>query len=225
MATIPEVQNATAINTAEFVKLTIYNEYGNTANTTVHTFSSSYQPETIGNLTYTPLGGLLSVGSQKRDIRVTSGDTTIALSGVDGNNIYIVLATKIRGSEVEVLRGFYDNNYVLQNTYNRFTGIVTNYNITEDLDNDTNLDTFTVSISASSYKTVLENRIAGRKTNQESWQYFNPTDTSMNQVYAIAGVQFDFGQKPQTSLPARGGNGGGGGGRPGTEPEGDVFQP
>jgi hypothetical protein len=223
MANIPEVQNSTAISTAEFVKLTIFNEYGNTANTTIHTFSSSYKEETIDGIVYDPLGGLLAVGSQKRDIRVTSGDTTISLSGVDGNNIYTVLSTKIRGSEIEVIRGFYDNNYVLQNTYPRFTGIVTNYNIAEDLDNDNNFDTFTVSIAASSYKTILENRIAGRKTNEESWKFFNPTDTSMDQVYAISGVQFDFGQKPQptTVVPGRGG----GGGAPGTEPEGEQFQP
>jgi hypothetical protein len=80
---------------------------------------------------------------------------------------------------------------VLQNTYPRFTGIVTNYNIAQDREGQE--DNFTVSISASSYKTVLENRIAGRKTNKESWQFFNPTDTSMNQVYSISGVSFDFG--------------------------------
>ena len=225
--TIPEVgPNVTQITNAEFVKLTIYNEYGNTANTTVLTFSSAYTEETIGNVVYTPLGGLLAVGAQNRNLRVTQGDTTISLSGIDGNNIYNVLGTKIRGSEVEVLRGFYDNNMVLQNTYPRFTGIVTNYAITEDREGQ--VDSFTVSVSASSYKTVLENRIAGRKTNKESWQFFDPTDTSMNQVYAISGVQFDFGQDPKGKVvvPGQGGYPGGaypGGGlggpfNPGYEP-------
>ena len=107
MQTIPEVgPNVVQINNAEFVKLTIFNEYGNTANTTVLTFSSSYQEETIANTVYTPLGGLLQVGAQNRNLRVTQGDTVISLSGIDGNNIQQVLSTKIRGSEVEVLRGF-----------------------------------------------------------------------------------------------------------------------
>ena len=217
---IPEVSgNATQINNAEFVKLTIFNEYGNNANTTTLTFSSSYKEETIGNTTYDPLGGLLAVGAQSRNLRATSGETTIALSGIDGNNIFNALATKIRGSEVEVLRGFYNNNMVLTNTYPRFKGIVTSYAISEE--RASTIDNFTVSIGASSYKTVLENRIAGRKTNKESWQFFNPNDTSMDQVYAISGVSFDFGQTPKTGpvVPGGGGfppgGGGGGGGRPG----------
>jgi hypothetical protein len=200
MDIIPEVSNnATKINSAEFVKLTVYNEYSNTANTTVYTFSSAYKEELIDGQFYTPLGGLLSVGVQQRDLRVTAADTSISLSGVDGNNIYIVLATKIKGSEIEIIRGFYNNNYILTNTYPRFTGIVTSYNIAEDRMDD--YDTFTVTINASSYKTVLENRLAGRKTNQQSWQVFNSTDSSMNNMYSLSGKKFDFGKKPTASQP------------------------
>lgn len=216
---IPQVSNnATQINSAEFVKIKIYNEYANIANTTTLTFSSSYKAETIDGQVYDPLGGLLAVGSQVRNLRATSGETMIALSGIDGNNIYNVLATNIRGSEVEILRGFYDNNYVLTNTYPRFRGIVTSYGITED--REATDDNFTVSVGASSYKTVLENRIAGRKTNKESWRYYNNNDSSMDQVYAISGVTFDFGQPPKAGsvVPGNGGfpkgpGGGGGGGR------------
>lgn len=219
---IPEVSNnVTQINSAEFVKLTIYNNIANVNDTTVLTFSSSYKEETIDSTVYTPLGGLLAVGTQNRNLRVTQGDTVISLSGIDGNNIYNVLATKIRGSEVEVIRGFYNNNMVLTNTYPRFTGIVTTYAISEEREGQE--DNFTVSVGASSYKTVLENRIAGRKTNKESWQFFDASDTSMNQVYAISGVQFDFGQDPKgkTVVPGKGGypGGGGGGGR------GSPFDP
>ena len=200
MDIIPEVSNnATNINSAEFVRLTVYNDYSNTANTTTYTFSTAYTSETIDGVVYSPLGGLLSVGVQQRDLRVTSADTSISLSGVDGNNIYIVLGTKIKGSEIEITRGFYNNNYVLTNTYPRFTGIVTSYNIAEDRIADT--DTFTVTVNASSYKTVLENRLAGRKTNEQSWQVFNSTDSSMNNMYSLSGRKFDFGKKPTASQP------------------------
>jgi hypothetical protein len=205
---IPQVQNTGAIKSAEFVKLTIFNEYSNAANVTTHTFSSAYKNETIDGDLYLALGGLLAVGSQNRDLRVTAGDTNISLSGVSGNNIQIVLDTKIRGSEVEVWRGFYDDNDILGNSYLRFTGIITNYNIQEERSGTD--DNFVVTVSASSYKTVLSNRIAGRKTNEESWKVFNPTDTSMDNVYSIAGVQFDFGKEPTAS---RGGGGGGSDGR------------
>lgn len=198
MENIPEVaNNQPLVINAEFVKLTVFNEVGNTANTNVYTFSSSYKSETIGNTTYTPLGGLLQVGVQNRDLRVTSADTSLSLSGIDGNNIYVVLATKVKGSELEIIRGFYDSNYILQNTYPRFTGIVTSYNLSED--RSEREDNFTVTINASSYKTILENRISGRKTNQQSWQVFNSTDTSMDRVYSIADQQFDFGKDPKTS--------------------------
>jgi hypothetical protein len=222
---IYEVQDTSSINSAEFVKLTIFNEYGNTANTSVYTFSSAYQNEIIDGTTYLPMGGLLAVGSQNRDIRVTSGDTLITLSGIGGQNIQLVLDTKIRGSEVEVYRGFYANNGVLGNTYLRFTGIITSYSVSEERADTT--DNYTVVVSASSYKNVLQNRIAGRKTNEESWKFFNPSDTSMDRVYGIAGVQFDFGQDPKgrTVIPGAsygpggggGFDGGGGGGRSGDD--------
>jgi len=198
MDNIPAVaNNKPAINSAEFVKLTIYNEYGNIANTSVYTFSSAYSNETISGTTYSPLGGLLAVGIQKRDIRVTSADPSVTLSGIpsDGSdNMAIVLGTKIRGSKLEITRGFYNNNFVLANTAHRFTGIVTSYNITEER---TGLvDNFTITLNASSYKTVLQNRVAGRKTNSQSWKAFNPSDTSMDNVYSLADRQFDFGNPP-----------------------------
>jgi hypothetical protein len=199
MQIIPAVSgNKTRVNNAEFLKLTIYNDVANTANTTVHTFSSAYSYETIDGTVYTPLGGLLAVGVQQRDLRVTQADTSVSLSGIDGNNIFIVLATKIRGSKLEIFRGFYNDNYVLSNVALRFTGIVTSYQITESLEIENDIDNYVVTVNASSYKTVLENRVAGRKTNSESWKIWNPSDVSMDQVYSLADQQFDFGKTPIT---------------------------
>ena len=88
------------------------------------------------------------------------------------------------------------NNYNLTSVAPRFTGIITSYNITEDRQDTT--DNYTVTLNASSFKVVLENRIAGRKTNQNSWQVFDPTDTSMINVYSLSGYSFDFGRKVNT---------------------------
>lgn len=202
---IPEVGNTvTQISSAEFVKITVYNDFANIANVNVYAISSSFKSETIDGTIYDPLGGLIAVGSQNRDLRVTAGDTNIAVSGIGGDSIELVLDLKIRGSEVEVIRGFYDANYVLTNTYPRFTGIITSYALEENREGNDN--TFTVILSASSYKTVLENRIAGRKTNKESWRFFNSSDASMDNVYAIAGVSFDFGQPARTNALTGGGD-------------------
>ena len=189
---------------------------GTAYNVNLYTFSSSYTSDTIDGIEYTPLGGLLAVGPQQRSLRVTSGDTSIQLSGVSGNNIYAVLESqgKIRGAKVELTRGFFNNNYVLANAVVRFTGIVTNYSIQEDRENLE--DNFTVTLDASSYKTILENRIAGRKTNKNSWQYFDSTDSAMNNISSLAGFTFDFGADPKSKTVVPGYTGGGipgGGGR------------
>jgi len=209
MENIPAVLNSPPqINFAEFCKLTIYNDFNNPADTTIVTASSSYREETIDSVTYTPLGGLLGIGNQQKNLRVTSADTTVALSGISGTAINTVLQNNIRGSLLEITRGFYNNSDVLSNAAPRFTGIVTSYNIDEDRTQQTN--NFTVTINASSYKRVLETRKAGRRTNKESWQSFNSLDSSMNNIYSIATQLFDFGNDQAGSSGSTGGRGGGG---------------
>lgn len=194
MITIPQVNNAPYVNNAEFVKLTIVNPDGSTV---VHTFSSSYRNEYIGDATYLALGGLLMVGTQQRDLRVSSADTTVTLSGLSSDNIYLVLGTQIKGSLIEIWRGFYDDNYNLVNTVKRYDGIITSYTITEDREETT--DNFIISVNCSAYKVVLENRIAGRKTNSQSWKEFNPTDVSMDKVQTLDGAYFNFGKPVNTN--------------------------
>jgi len=194
MIDIPQVNNAPYVNNAEFVKLTIVNPDGSTV---VHTFSSSYQNETISGTVYLALGGLLMVGTQQRDLRVSSADTTVTLSGLNSDNIYLVLGTQIKGSLIEIWRGFYDDNYNLVNTVKRYDGIITSYTITEDREETT--DNFVISVNCSAYKVVLENRIAGRKTNSQSWKEFNPTDVSMDKVQTLDGAYFNFGKPVNTN--------------------------
>jgi hypothetical protein len=185
--TITNVVNTSTIISAEFVKLTI-----TTATTEVITFSTSYKNETIGGVSYVAMGGLVGVGTQQRDLRVSGHDTTISLVGVDPVNINMVLAKALRGAEVEIYRGFYDSSYVLTNTVKRFTGIVTSYNIQEQREGQD--DMFMISVNCSNYKAVLENNVNGRRTNRDTWNYFyNGTDTSMDNVEKLSGAFFDFG--------------------------------
>jgi hypothetical protein len=197
MISIPDVVDKERVSSAEFVKLTVEN-----TNTSVtYTFSTAYKTETISSVEYAALGGLLAIGQQQRDLRVTSFDTTIALAGVDPENIFIVLGNQIRGSSIEISRGFYNDNGILGSVYNRFKGIVTSYNITETREGQD--DSFNIVINCSSYKTVLENNVGGRKTNQDDWKFlYGNTDTSMDNVSNLAGAYFDFG------LPVTGGSGG-----------------
>jgi len=204
---IPEVNNAPFINNAEFVKMTIYN---NDNTTTAYTFSSSYKDETIDSVVYKALGGLMGVGMQQRDIRVTSFDTAITLSGIGSENIFAVLGTKIKGSLVEVYRGFYGPTYVLENVVLRFNGVVTSYTISEDFVADERKDNFIVTVNCSSYKTVLENRIAGRQTSPNHWNEYigsaSIKDTAMTNIPNLINAYFDFGKPVTAQGTGSGGN-------------------
>jgi hypothetical protein len=52
----------------------------------------------------------------------------------------------------------------------------------------------TINVAASSVQLILQNRIAGRYTNNNAWQFFNPGDTSMNRVPFIENINYFFGK-------------------------------
>jgi len=196
---IPEVVDTPQIKTAEFVEWIkySYNTSTNSYESTRYTFSSSYKDEVFEvdgvDQTFECLGGLLQIGTNQRDLKVTGFDTSIMLMGIDPAEIYRVVDRNTKGSQIRIWRGFYNDNYILTNTYLRFTGIVTSYSTDEDyqiLENTTNLI-----LNCSATKYVLENLFSGRKTNSESWKQRYPNDTSMDNVVPLAGVSFDFGKK------------------------------
>ena len=185
---IAQVANTASIKTAEFVKLVVATT--NTTNT--YTFSNAFKRETIDGTEYTALGGLVAVGNQQRDLTATAYDTSVALVGVDPTNINLVLNANLRGSLIEIRRGFYDDGGRLTATYPRFKGVVTTFQISEDREGD--IDVFNVVINCSSYKTILQNNIGGRRTNRDVWNYlYNGADTSMDSVEKLSGAYFDFG--------------------------------
>jgi hypothetical protein len=185
------------IRHAEFVKLTV----GTAA--TVYTFCNAAAPITVGGITFSNLGALLNVGDVQRDMRSTSDDMTIALTGIDPANIGLILSNDIKGSIVEVWRGFFDANNQIITTpttqfFKRYQGIINSVSITEDFNSELRTRIATCSIACSSMRRILENRLGGVKTNQSSWQFLYPGDTSMNRVATIANTYFDFGKPPQT---------------------------
>jgi len=216
MTTINAVTGS-QINHAEFVKLTV----GNAA--TVYTFCNAAAPITVGGITFANLGALLNVGDVQRDIKATSDDMTIALTGIDPTNVGIILGNDIKGSLVEVWRGFFDSNNQVITTpttqfFKRYQGIINSVSITEDFNSEARTRIATCSISCSSMRRILENRLSGVKTNQNNWQFIYPNDTSMSRVSEISNTFFDFGSPPltqtqasETTVTMDGGGGGGGG--------------
>lgn len=185
------------INHAEFVRLTV----GNAA--TVYTFCNAAAPITVSGITFSNLGALLNVGDVQRDIKATSDDMTIQLTGINPANIGIILSNDIKGSLVEVWRGFLTSNNQIITTpttqfFKRYQGIISNVSITEDFNSELRQRIATCSIACSSMRRILENRLSGVKTNQSNWQFLYSGDTSMNRVAEISNQYFDFGKPPLT---------------------------
>jgi hypothetical protein len=213
---IPAVQNTKSIIDAEFVKLEVAFTNGTDRIYRSLNFSNSYKSETISGVTYSELGILMGVGSYQRDITSNGYDTGVTITGLDQKYIYFVTGgpattpipvtgqdpipigyyPQFKGSKVEIRRGFYNTNYVLTSNVLRYTGIVTSYTITENRDTgyDAIDDTYAITFLCSPFRQVLENRIAGRKTNSKSWKFFSPTDTSMDRVTGLEGTAFNFGK-------------------------------
>ena len=200
MTTINAVTGS-QVNHAEFVKLTV----GNAA--TVYTFCNAAAPITVGGTTFSNLGALLNVGDVQRDIKATSDDMTISLTGIDSANISLILSNDIKGSLVEVWRGFFDSNNQIITTpttqfFKRYQGIINSVSITEDFNTEARTRIATCSISCSSMRRILENRLSGVKTKKNNWQTFYANDTSMNRVAEISNQYFDFGSPPMTQTQA-----------------------
>lgn len=189
--------NGPQIRQAEFVRLTVGKAES------VYTFCNAAAPITVNGITFSNLGALLNVGDVQRDMRSTSDDMSITLTGIDPTNISLILSNDIKGSLVEVWRGFFDSNNQIITTpttqfFKRYQGIINNVSITEDFNSEARTRIATCSISCSSMRRILENRLGGVKTNQSSWQFLYPGDTSMDRVATIANTYFDFGKPPQT---------------------------
>ena len=196
MTTTMTALDSSSIQQAEFIRLTL------PSNT--YTFCNAASPITVNGITFTNLGSLLQLSDIKRDIKATSSDLSVSLTGVDGTNVAVVLGSDIKGSRIEVWRGFLDsNNQIIttptQQFFKRYQGIVSNFSITEDFNEQLRIRVATVGLSCASFRTILENRVGGVRTTPKIWQVYYPGDTSMNRVPAIAGSYFDFGGQPNTS--------------------------
>lgn len=197
MATTMAALSSSQIRFAEFVRLTlpsVTETYCNAASDVTVTISGV-------PVTFTGFGSYLGVSDIQRDIKASSVDMALSLTGIESSNIVLVLGNQIKGAKVEVWRGFLDsNNQIItsptQQFFKRYQGIVNNVTIKEDFDIHEKTRSATIAITCSSMRLVLESRQAGIKTNKSLWQKFYPNDTSMDRVEVIASTYFDFGKAP-----------------------------
>jgi hypothetical protein len=192
---IAPVVGTNVIRYADFVRLT--------TDSATYLFSTAPTAITVSAVDanpFTALGQLVKIGQAQRDIKSSANETTITLVGIDTANLALVLGAGIKGSQVEMWHGFFDANNELITTggtgglYQYFTGFVNSFSISEQFMEEVRGYVGTIAISASSIQLVLQNRTAGRYTNDNSWKQYAPTDTSMNRVNFIQTINYQFGK-------------------------------
>ena len=195
MNIIAPVDNTNNIRYADFVRVT--------TPTATYRFSTAPYAITVPDVDAQPfdgLGVLVSIGNATRDIKSTANETTITLVGIDTALLGWVLGHDIKGSEIEMWHGFFNTENQLitdggsGGLYQFFNGYISTFAISEQWDEDNKQFVGVITVASSSVQLILQNRNSGRYTNNNAWQFYNPTDTSMDRVAFIQSLNYPFGK-------------------------------
>jgi hypothetical protein len=196
MNVIAPVVGTNNIRIADFIRINtgvqIYRFCTAASNTTVTAVDAT---------AFSAVGTLMRVGDVQRDIKSTGNDTSVSLTGIDTSMLGFVLSNTVKGSYIQMWHGFYDTNGALITTggtgglYQFFSGYITSFSIQENWMEEARSFVGTIQIGASSTQMTLQNTEAGRYTNDDSWQFFSPGDTSMNRVSFIETINYQFGRR------------------------------
>lgn len=196
MNNIAPVENTNNIRYADFVRLTTPDAVYRFATT-----PSALTIPAIDSQPFSALGQLVKVNDVQRDIKSTANETVFTLVGIDTAMLGLVLGQSIKGSQIEAWHGFFDTDGALITTggtgglYQFFNGYVNSFSISEQWMEEIRMMVGLISVSASSIQQILQNRVAGRYTNDNSWQFYNSNDTSMNRVAFITNIAYYFGKQ------------------------------
>jgi hypothetical protein len=195
MNVITPVENTNNIRYADFVRVT--------SPSGTYRFATTPSALTIPEVDSEPfnaLGQLIKVGDATRDIKSTANETSFTLVGIDTAMLGLVLGTQIKGSQIEAWHGFFNTDGELITTggsgglYQFFNGYISSFSITEQWMEEVRSFVGVINVSASSIQLILQNRTAGRYTNDNSWQFFNSGDTSMDRVAFVTTINYQFGK-------------------------------
>jgi len=167
--------------------------------------SNCYKNVIYNGNTYQALAGFLSVSEIQGNITNANDEVQVSLSAIPPTYIAATLDTQIKGGEINIYRAFFDyttQEVITNAVYRRFTGVVSNYSVQEDINVESSEPevNHTITIIASSIMGVLENKVSGRRTNRQDYQKVwtelgnSSTDPSMNRVEALFNASFDFGK-------------------------------
>lgn len=193
--------NGPQIRYAEFIRLT--------NPTFTDMFCNAPSNVTVNGMTFGGMGSYVALSEIQQNMKATSTDLKLSITGLSLANVSQVLSANIKGSTLTVWRGFLDSNNQIQTIggvqqfFQRYQGIVNNLSITETFNEQIRERVATCIITSASMRLILDSRVAGIKTNPSSWQAYYPTDTSMNRVPVIASTYFNFGQQPTNASASK----------------------
>lgn len=145
-----------------------------TLDNTTYYISNCYKEVVYNSNTYQALAGFLTVSEIQSNITNANDEIQVSLSAIPPTYIAATLDTQIKGGEINIYRVFFDYNtqeVITGAIYKRFTGVISNFSVQEDLDvsNAEPEVTHTITVIASSIMGVLENKISGRRTNKQDY--------------------------------------------------------
>jgi len=141
---------------------------------TTYYISNCYKEVIYDGNTYQALAGFLTVSEIQSNISNANDEIQLSLSAIPPTYIAATLSEPIKGGEINIYRAFFDyrtQEVIAGAVYRRFTGIISNFSVQEDLDATTMTPevNHTITIIASSIMGVLENKISGRRTNKQDY--------------------------------------------------------
>jgi len=184
-----DLSTYSSIESAIFIKWTVPNQ-------TVRYLSDYHTDVTIDGNVYTNQGTLLGMSSTQSEIKASPAELNIGLSGLSLNAIADIRSQQIKGSTIEIYRGFFDasthaliNLTPSDNPVLKFKGIVTNYSITDDVTVTDNAGTSLINLSCNSFVEVLAKKLSGRRTNKVDFS----GESSMDRVQVLSKSNINFG--------------------------------
>jgi hypothetical protein len=160
-------------------------------------FSNFDRPFTVDSELYSNLGSLLSISSSQSEIRSTTHEVTVQISGVPSGSVAEVLDNPLKGSEIVIRRGFFTPAGVLLgiagNPAVKFKGIINNVSFSEEWDQTSKKTNFSIGLICSGSTSLLQNKVAGRRTNPLDEKLYFPDDSGFSRVPTLKNSNFQFG--------------------------------
>jgi hypothetical protein len=192
-----------AVESNLFVRIPV-NQYRTTPTasytSTILRFSDRRATTSVNSESYTGLGRLVDISGTNSELRSSSMQLSISVSGIPNTSIAEIVNSKIKGCPVIVYRVLFDpetgNRLPETDTpLTRFRGYITNYTLTEDYDIDSRTSSNTITFNCSSVIDVLQNKISGRRTNPVQQKLLYPNDKAFDRVPTLKNSAFDFGSE------------------------------